>query len=155
MNKDVCCRAVGKERAARQANKKKLALNIQTQQTRYTGVLGGGWGEGRRRGRAYFKWRSILYPLLTRTYFCSQISRFSLCSSALEPGRGKEGREMERGERTWISSATLGHAGLWTSIINAIVLSMTNYRINRCSQKRLAVRVYHDDVLSVWRTERT
>lgn len=45
MNKDVCCRAVGKERAGRLI-KKKLALNIQTQQTRYTGVLGGGQGEG-------------------------------------------------------------------------------------------------------------
>lgn len=62
MNKDVCCRAVGKERAARQANKKKLALNIQTQQTRYTGVLEGGWRGGEKERESLFQMEIHIIP---------------------------------------------------------------------------------------------
>jgi len=71
------------EEEEEEEKKEKLALNIQTQQTRYTGgataprgCRGGGEAGNRRHescgggrggggGRAYFKWRSVLYSLLS------------------------------------------------------------------------------------------
>lgn len=132
MNKDVCCRAVGKERA-RRANKKNLRWIFKRNKLGTRGArrqTRGVHGEG---GRAYFKWRSILYPLLTGTYFCFQISRFSPYSSAPDARRGaleflNGGHSSRDPARLPINSRSKPpdpRFYRWLII-----------RVNRCSQKR-------------------